>query len=120
VQHDHRLLAGQFDVTERAADHGRARREHAQVIEIAAVLHETAGRRFTEDFRRLGKRFLGRALEKVAVPFVRSVVALNEFTNVDRALPHARRKSPPRGLKDLAYRFHIVCHISLLPTFNLI
>src|SRR5262249_13200066 len=57
-----------------------------------------------------GARARGGALEKFAVPFVRRVVALNEVTNVDAALPRARLESPPCGSRKLAYLFWIGCH----------
>ena len=52
------LLARQVEIAERAADDRRTRCEHADVVEVAAILGDAPGRRFTELLARLLERFL--------------------------------------------------------------
>ena len=59
LDQDGRLLPRQVEIAERPADHGRARGEHAQIVEVPTVLDEAAGRSLAEQRARLRKRFLG-------------------------------------------------------------
>ena len=55
------LDARKIEIAERPADYGRAGGEHAQVIEIAPILGDAAGRRLAEPLGSRAERLLARA-----------------------------------------------------------
>ena len=58
---DGRLVPRQIEVAQRPAHHHRARGEHAQVVEVAAILDEHAVRRLPEAAARVSERVLAGA-----------------------------------------------------------
>ena len=100
----------------------------ALLVDVAGVVRDDAGRnlRHVEDallaflgeqrLQRLphAARALGGALQEGTVTFVRGVVALDEFADVDAALPCTGREAPPCDFPSLAREFRIGCHNSSL------
>ena len=56
VDHDRSLLARQVEIAQQSAHQGRPGREHAEIVEVAAILGDAAGGRLAQDLARLVER----------------------------------------------------------------